>query len=251
MNDQELKYVINHIVLPIKLPNKSNPEDDTHNEKLFLKIINQVLSELNAYQDLKTSKEFKEIINLFITWQKLQGSSSSSIQKDSLHKSINSLDCNQTLALYLRGQNTCFMIKMITKNEAVVSYFQASLENSEIMSTIGDIEAEYPYQSIYIDCLDTIRSEIFSEVLTDLTNTTFEESFAETRKAGNDHNEIRNVTNTKLISEFCFSFLVSNSVPDYNRFPKKVTKKVRDDVVYASTLYPFRRSGNLNYFKKK
>ena len=75
ISNEVIEYLINHIVLPIKLPNESHPEEDVSNEKYFLILINDVLNELNEYDSLKNSKEFNEIINLFKTWTTLQGNS--------------------------------------------------------------------------------------------------------------------------------------------------------------------------------
>ena len=110
------------------------------------------------------------------------------------------------------------------------------------MTTENDIEISYPTQSIFTTKLDEIRSEEFSQLIADLTNLTFAESNATSFKAGQNHVEIRDVPNTKLISEWIFSYLVSNMISEVNLLPSKVTKKYRDNVI-VSKLLPFRRSG--------
>jgi hypothetical protein len=95
---------------------------------------------------------------------------------------------------------------------------------------------------IFTNKLDEIRSEDFSQLIADLTNTKYDESNATSFKAGENHIEIRDVPNTKLISEYIFSYLVSNTRNDFDRLPSKITKKYRDNII-ISQLLPFRRSG--------
>jgi hypothetical protein len=234
-------YLINHIVFPIQLPEES-VSDDESKEVYFLNIIKKVIENLNTKNEfLYGSPEFNQITNMFVEWEKLQGYSTK-LEEKKFFDSINGLKKNQSLAIYLRAQNTCLTIKPISNDEAILSMFQVSLENETIMSTENDIEITYPTQSISTNNLDLIRSEDFSQLIADLTNLTFAESNATSFKAGQNHVEIRDVPNTKLISEWIFGYLVSNSNSDINLIPSKVTKKYRDNVI-VSKLLPFRRSG--------
>ena len=244
MNDlfnQDIIYLINNIVFPIQLPEESVSADEKK-EVHFLKIIKKVIYNLNKqYEFLNNSSEFNQIKNMFIEWKKLQGCSTK-LEEEKFFDSIKRLKNNQSLAIYLRAQNTCLTIKPISDDEAILSMFQVSLENETVMSTENDIEISYPTQSIFTNKLDEIRSEEFSQLIADLTNLTFAESNATSFKAGQNHVEIRDVPNTKLISEWIFSYLVSNMISEVNLLPSKVTKKYRDNVI-VSKLLPFRRSG--------
>ena len=244
MNDlfnQDIIYLINNIVFPIQLPEESVSADEKK-EVHFLKIIKKVIYNLNKqYEFLNNSSEFSQITNMVVEWENLQGYSTKLEEKE-YYASIKRLKNNQSLAIYLRAQNTCLTIKPISDDEAILSMFQVSLENETVMSTENDIEISYPTQSIFTNKLDEIRSEEFSQLIADLTNLTFAESNATSFKAGQNHVEIRDVPNTKLISEWIFSYLVSNMISEVNLLPSKVTKKYRDNVI-VSKLLPFRRSG--------
>jgi hypothetical protein len=234
-NKDILNYLINHIVFPIKLPEESVSQDE-ENEVHFLKIIKKVIYNLNTKNAfLQSSPEFNQITNMFVEWEKLQGNSIKLEEKE-FFDSIKQLKNNQCLTIYLRAQNTCLTIKPISDDEAILSMFQVSLENETVMSTENDIEISYPTQSIFTNKLDEIRSEEFSQLLADLTNSTNEESSAISYKPEQD------VPKTKLISEWIFNYLVSNKINDVNLLPSKVNKKYRDNVI-VSKLLPFRRSG--------
>ena len=242
MDDDDLNFLINHIVFPVQLPDESSGDDK---ENLFLQIVKDVIDKMHSNEifknDLKRLNQFKQIINMFVLWEKLQGFSNKLDEKEYLN-AINKLETGQSLAIYVRAQNTCLNIKPISNDKAVIYMFQASLENDKIMSTSKDFEISYPAQSIVTNKLDAIRTEEFSKLIADLTNLTFDESKATSHKAGQNHEEIRYVTNTKLISEWLFSDLVSNETNLANLLPTKVSKKYRDNIIISKIL-PFRRSG--------
>ena len=243
LNQKGLDYLINHIVFPIKLPQESELEDEK-DEIYFLKLISIVVSDLkNEFEILKDSKEYEQIIRLVNAWDELQGNSSV-LESKILWSQIQSLKENQSFAVYLRAQNSCLLIK-IKESLAVISTFQASLENNQIISSENEIEAEFPSQSILSDSFEIINSKDFAELLADLSNNQTEESQATTQKARAFHVEIRDVANTKLITEWLLATLVLNSEHKY--LPKKSVKKYRDDVLLSkNSLLPFRRSGKLN-----
>jgi len=241
MNKDILIYLINHVVFPIKLPEECSDKDD-ENEIIFLKIIKNVIENLHDQNKiLKNSAEFNKITDMIIQWTSLQGYSAK-LDKHKYFDSINALKNNQSLTIYVRSQNSCLTVKPISNDEAILSMFQVSLENEKVMSTENDIEISYPTRSIFTNKLDEIRSEDFSQLIADLTNTKYDESNATSFKAGENHIEIRDVPNTKLISEYIFSYLVSNTRNDFDRLPSKITKKYRDNII-ISQLLPFRRSG--------
>lgn len=236
-DEETLQYLINHIVLPIMLPD----QEDEKNESSFLSLITEVLNELK--QEQIDSNEFSEVLNMFNRWTSIQGNSIIMDEK-LLLKSINNLEKNQILPIYVRCQNACLIIHIVSNNEAIVSFFQASFQNHEVMSTPYDIESSYPSKSIYVDNLEIIKSESFAELLTDLINDEFEVAMPKTSKSGSEHIEIRNVAYPLLISEYLFSILVSNSNVNEQMLPKKIKKKNRDDVLFKNALKPFRRSGS-------
>lgn len=241
LTQETFEYLINHIVFPIKLPQQSFEEDVLY-EIYFLKLIKLVIRDMKIEngKQLNISNEFNQIVSLVDSWNELQGKSND-LESKVLCNQIKSLKENQSLAVYLRAQNSCLLIK-IQESNVVLSTFQASLENSQIMTTDTEIEVEFPSKSIVSDSFQIIRSTDFANLLKDLTKITMEESQSTTYKANSDHEEVRDVANNKLITEFIFAMLVSNSDAKQS-LPKKLVKKYRDDVLLSSSLLPFRRSG--------
>ena len=162
-----------HIVFPNKLPEHADKTYIENNKELF-RLINQILAEFsNIFR-------FEKVIHLFKQWQKLQGDSLV-LDNNILNKAILDLEEGNSLALYLMAQNVCLLITMYS-TEAIISYFQASVDNNQLMSNISDIEAELPLESIQSDSLDILKSNHFSELLSDLANNKIQETLSTSKK---------------------------------------------------------------------
>ena len=159
---------------------------------------------------------------------------------------ITSLKTNQVFSVYLHSQNSCVLIRMLSdeqNNKAIISSFQAQLDNQAIMSLNGSIKSYFPQFSFYIEKTDILKSQSFAELLADLGNNSISESKSTSRKAGSDRVEERDVCSPRFVYEWVSSMLsgfCSNS-----NYPKAVVKKIRDDVVHKDALLPFRRLGKI------
>lgn len=252
MEEDEFKFLINHIFLPRKLPNKivdQSKNDD--NEALFLLITKNTIKNLNNLIE-KTSLDkifFREILRIFVNWHKIQNSIF--LNGNQIRKTLKSLKSNQSFPLYLRAQNCCIIIEILSKKQnypVVFSTFRPSLSNEEVLSTTGDIYEKFPSASFYISNTNSIRSKIFAELIEDFGNNEIKEVEKEFKKEV--RNEVRNVQNDKFVSEWLSLFL-SEDVP-LSKYPKNVTKKVRDEILWKKSILPFRRSGTLaNYYNCK
>jgi hypothetical protein len=242
---KDLDYLINHIVFPFELPNK----DDSFNEHLFLKFIKNVVQEIG----FAPSKNLQVIIDLLDLWRRLQ---TNPIDEENLYKVLSSLtntDKQEIIPLYVKNQNTCILIHTFPKEfdySATFSYFQVSLENTIIMSNVTDIEFTYPEASFYIDNMNILQSKCFCDLLADLCNQSCPDSYAKTVKSDHENEEVRDVPNTNLISEWLTHVLISNKFDSnysssLNNHGVRINKKLRDEVNYEKTIVPFRRSGQV------
>ena len=252
MEKEEILFSIKHIFLPQKLPNKIDQND----ESIFLKIISRAFKYFNALINETNAQSiyFDEISRMIKTWAKVQ--KSIHLDKDSIFREINSLNINQAFPLYLRAQNSCLLIEILSNEQnfpVVFSTFKALLSNEEVLSTTGSIYANFPSHSFYLPNKNVINSECFSELLEEMgnnvihSNTNNGDTNITTQDATNVVKkgtfEIRDVPIDKFASEWMTILLAVDDVPMSN-YPKKITKKIRDEVLWKKTIMPFRRSGN-------
>lgn len=72
-----------------------------------------------------------------------------------------------------------------------------------------------------------------------MDNTPFDDAVPKTRKAGTDHDEIRDVVHPMYISEMLMAILLAHGNPEQAR---TVDKRVADDVLWKDAYAPWRRS---------
>ena len=224
-----LLEIVNHVFLPIKLPQIA--DNDGHLCTKFFKLIIEALKSVQFYK-------FEEIIRLFTVWSEIQ---KNGYNTDDLTNTIKFLKENQTLALYLKPHNSCLIIKMLNKS-CQISFFQVYEPNEDILSSNGDIVKEYPSLSVHIIDKSVLFSSTFIKLLSDMANCDLTEIYPKTTKANANYEESRDVPFSKCVSEWLLPLLETNR--PYVKSPvKKIRKKVRDDIIWKSCLLPFRRSG--------
>jgi hypothetical protein len=248
----DLSYLINNILLPIKLHQKSL-EYDVHNklnenESLLFDLVNESLDELKVFE-----KHFSyfdcSVIQIFKKWSLVQ---KSQLNGYNVNEMINQLE---TIPLYIRNQNCCILIQKDSSNKkAIFSYFKVSFPNEEVMSRNSDLEYIYPERAFEIKNLDIINSMDFAILLADLSNKSIEEAQAKTVKANHQNVEVRDVPDIIFVSDWIANLLIANNDFSIDK-PARIIKKTRDEVNYENTLFPFRRSGkfylilNFNFYK--
>jgi hypothetical protein len=235
-----LSYLINNILLPIKLPQKSLEYDEDNklneNESLLFDLINKSLEELNYFEKYFPYFDCL-VVQIFKKWSLVQ---KSQLNEYNINEMINQLE---TIPLYMRNQNCCILIQKDSFNKkAIFSYFQVSFSNEKVMSRNSDLEYIYPERSFEIKNLDIINSMDFAILLADLSNKSIEEAQAKTVKANHQNVEVRDVPDIIFISDWIANLLIANNDFSIDK-PARIKKKTRDEVNCENTLFPFRRSG--------
>ena len=243
MDKEKYEFLIHHIFLPNKLP-INNDENGSNVESYFLNLVEQTLNQDLNKNLIDSSIEYQEVQRMFNTWNRLQ--TSDFLDPNKIFDQINSLQENQSLALYLRSQNATILIKSLADDQtysAIFSSFMANPKNENIMSVNGSLISKYPSFSCYMPNKSMLNSETFASILADLNNNPIEECMSHSRKAGTEVEEKRDVEDPKFVIEWLSAF-VANDCPISN-YPKSITKKVSNEISYNKGYMPFRRSGNL------
>jgi hypothetical protein len=240
-NSDELFYLINHVAYPNKIlvkTRENTKQEGPEPDFLCFKLINQALNEFTA----ETNK-LERIKKLFRAWTQIQLPllDGSKIQS-TIVQTLN--DTNGVLPIYLPHQNLCLIISTRPNQTAIVSYFQVSFSNEVLMSrNCSDVESVYPTASFHVSDTSFLVSIDFANLLADLGNYACDcdESCAKTSKAGARHEEVRDVPNSSLITDWLANVLVGNK--SFINDGVKIRKKIRDEINHFNALLPFRRSG--------
>ena len=244
-----LAYILDHVVLPLKLPLSSEKLAAVSDRFAFLCVLDETVDEMCAENRLfGGSVEIRRVVQLIKTWRRLQyddAGRSSRIDERVLHKSICSLKNNESLALYMPTQNACILLTRSSGSSsfpAVVSYFQVSHANEKIMTRGDDtLESIVPDASFRVPSLDVLSAPCFAQLLVDLSSSF--ETTATSVKHGYMQTEVRDVSSPILLADWLMHALASTErMCGVSEEPLKIKKKVRDDVLWANCLLPFRRS---------
>lgn len=231
-----IQFFINHVIYPFRLPQKAITSD---NEGLLFELICKIIDDIEKYKGYaKISEKFKEIKTIFDTWYNLQ--CSVKLSKKQIHEEINKLQNNESIALYLANQNSTIMIYM--NDEPIITAFQCSASNSDIMTTNGDLIGSFPQRAIRTNDKSMVKSLTFASVIENLSNTLTDDASAKTYKQGTHHTEERDVANPVLVFDWLLPTLGAHNAVVFEDYQNIINKKIRDDVLHSNTLLPFRRS---------
>ena len=242
-------YLINHMFLPLKLPSVSDESDIGRNRHIFIEIVQHTLDDMIKQEqknvaehfDTKTSYEntilmsaLERASRLFKTWLQLQHNVSYRLDAKALQSACRSLPMGDSLAVYLQPQNTCLLItrrdpprgqpvssddhddQQSGDHEAVVSYFQVSANNEQVMTPPSatcdgaaiDLETIVPHASLCVADMRVLCDMSFAQLVADLANGC--ETSSTTRKAGREQCESRDVAKTHLVRIYFCLFLLLN-----------------------------------------
>lgn len=239
MKDLSLfQFLVDHVFLPNKLPKNNDDSNIETKEIYFLHTLNEFFHENDQ---LNSQDQIQEIMRLFSKWELLQ------IEQDpkQINTEILNLKQNESFALYLKPQNATILISKLSTGQnysTVVSCFGVNAKNSSVMSLNGCLKSRYPWYSFYSDNVNFLESKQFSYLLTTLGKEDVLKIFRTTRKGDVDVPEKRDVQDPRFVIEWLSSFIAGDS--PMSNYPKKIMKKVRDEVNYSKGYLPFRRSGN-------
>ncbi len=134
-HEKSFELMINEVFLPKKLPEFYDAAKAYHHETRMLALMADLIQELS--DELPKSTQ-----NLFQTWSFLQ--CRQYLEPPQLQNAIASLKDGEMFALYIRQQNCGFCIYIPrgkeNENQAIVSTFPVSLENSLVMSNGNDLQ---------------------------------------------------------------------------------------------------------------
>ncbi|KAJ3037550.1 hypothetical protein HDV00_001595 [Rhizophlyctis rosea] len=233
---EELKYAINHVFFPRKLPTFGL--EDEAIRTLDQTLLSRVVKCADRFGTLFSHHNgFSRITELLGRWEALDWP----VEPGRLHQQLKSLRPGDIFAFYVMAQNATIIINCETDG-SYLSAFQASRQTSEVMGGIGDLAASFPETTMRIGNDLLPGSSALANRLTILASSASPDVVPYSRKAGTEVQEEREVTDPKYIMEWLFAALDCD--PDIrDEAFATIEKKIRDDVQWHKARLPFQRSG--------
>ncbi|KAI0107369.1 hypothetical protein F4776DRAFT_675198 [Hypoxylon sp. NC0597] len=235
----DISYIISHVFLPPNVPQRDDYA--VVREEALLKTVIETLSEFKVY----VKDEQVHMIDLAISSvQTLHQSpdTSSTPSEEQLLAAFELLSHEYgTIVFHVRAQNAGILF---TRSGASihVEMFELSPTNEAVISTEGRLRRLFPGFAVAVP-LETFQSREFqTTVASTLTKMSYQEALdtkTQVKKAQQMHDENRDTTHPKIVTELFSAFLLS--VGSHIEVPS-IWKNTREEVFWKDSFMPWRRS---------
>jgi hypothetical protein len=252
-DDETLEEIVDHIVLPPKLPQRALDGD----RALAVEsgICSLAASCVRRYQKTLSDPSERDF------WQRmkrsidhLRSSTTSSLDEKSLVKLLKEMDLGGSsesfmfflqvgtdfltavVALHIHEQNAAVLVRR-TSNGAIFEIFEVQPATEDVIKCSGKLTRFFPGPAVAIP--DTVWSDpgFLEQVSSFLTQMDTEvlDSAATTRKAGSTHQEVRESAHPRYVSQLFVGILLGYGE---DAGVLRVEKRTADEVLWKSALKP-------------
>ncbi|KAL8856035.1 MAG: hypothetical protein Q9178_007344 [Gyalolechia marmorata] len=237
---QDIEYIINHVVLPPKLPQEA--EDSKTVATAEQALLSLVLSTAHRFCQQCTS-EFKSI------WQVVTGMLSRWISlqphgpplKMALVSALLEMKTGDVLPIQIRAQNAALIFRR-HETQMITECFELSPRAEDVLGCKGNLRRSFPAHGVAIP-VEVFTAPAFHSYLYDkiieMDSEIVDEMMPKSRKAGSNWSEIRDTCHPGLITEWLMATLAAVGSPHK---VIQIQKRIRDDVLWDNCLLPWRRS---------
>ncbi|KAI1744920.1 hypothetical protein F4680DRAFT_455891 [Xylaria scruposa] len=244
-----MEYIINHVILPPQLPQKD--DYSSVNEKWLLHHVFEAFkhyrttlqdSQAGIADPIATQRAFTMLKNLKRIYN--TDKTSNPIDEEALTEALGRLHEDVApIPLYVRAQNAGVMISSVSTNDMIqFELFELSPLNKAPMSITGRLQRIFPGCAISV-AREEVQKPSFLKTITDtLSRMSHQPAYGTTptvRKAGELHQEDRDTTNPKMITELLAAYL--RSIGEMVEV-SSILKNTRQDVLWKNARSPWHRS---------
>ncbi|KAG8865789.1 hypothetical protein FRC20_009493 [Serendipita sp. 405] len=242
----ELQWIIEHVFLPPRLPQKSDPEFVRKEIALLNALVNASDSFLDMLQRMgvaqTTLKTWGYIQTMLRNMAYLHNSESFS--QGIIEKLLREMSTGDVLPLHIRAQNAGVIFRKRSPHQMTFEAFEASLPTKVILQTKAKVRVSFPANPRLSFPTDPGFHKPLSNVLSYLANTEMSDAVPTTKKGGSFHQETRDTASPRYITEALAGVIraYSSSVGHAPVETEYVHKRIDDHVLWKSALKPWRRS---------
>ncbi|TVY36417.1 hypothetical protein LSUB1_G007938, partial [Lachnellula subtilissima] len=242
---EKVMYLIHHIFLPSQLPQKG---DFNLEYEEFL--LDTTIDALGAFKGHINNTQHGQgtivdsVVDMVTNMRNVHefDGTVGAISEDKLLDTLASLpQKGGTIPLYVRAQNAGVIISRVD-DSIHVEAFELSPLNKAVIITKGRLRRSFPgpAHSIKFKVFgDPSFQAAMAQTLAKMSHQAAMETQPQARKAGKMHDEDRDTTHPKMVTELFMAFLGSVGEPvDVSR----VWKNTREEVMYYASRHPWRRS---------
>lgn len=240
LNPEAVTYLINHVFLPPQVP--QSDDFDPKLESIIIKVDTASLQKLLRSSNLSQQVTIASAIAMITSLSKVHDSATRSVSENKLRDALVNL-CRQggIVPLQLRAQN-CGLLVSKVDSSIQFEAFELSPLNSAVFTAKGRLQRSFPGPAISVD-LNTFEQASFlttvAHTLTKMSHQTAPGTMPQVLKAGRMHDEDRDTTHPKIVTELFMGFLRAVGKP---ASVSRIWKNTREEVMFQNSHQPWRRS---------
>ncbi|KAG8689950.1 hypothetical protein FRC11_014718 [Ceratobasidium sp. 423] len=235
-NPECFLHLAYHVFLPPQAPQTGL--DQANERQVDSKISETVVESLRKYQAADEDNDFDGVIRMV---DHVSRTIQSPLAQDSLCQDLANMDEDDTLVLYIRAQNAAVFIHKL-ENHTSFEIFGVQSPAADVMSTPGKLVRHYPEHAVEVPNQTANAAGFMTEIARFLAKMDIEEiqdAVSSTRKARSSAREIQDVTNPNYFIQLFLGMLRGMGTVVT---PRRVVKRVADQVLWQDALKPWRRS---------
>ncbi|KAL8627825.1 hypothetical protein Q9189_006473 [Teloschistes chrysophthalmus] len=240
MDQASLEYLVNHLVLPPKLPQSAEPDSTTAvAEKCLLDLVRSSLQAYRQQCPSESRKSWLEIQGMLLLWANTEPCEEMSAKL--LAQTMSNMNPGDTLPIRVRAQNAGLIIRS-TEQTTSLECFELSPQSEDVIKCHGSLKRTFPAHAVSIPREVATDPKFCNELfnfLSKVDREVVEDMMPKSTKAGSKWAEIRDTCHPGLVTELLMVKLAALGEPV--EVPQ-IHKRSRDEVLWDRTLKPWRRS---------
>ncbi|KAL4895588.1 hypothetical protein BDV59DRAFT_211254 [Aspergillus ambiguus] len=234
-------YLLHHVFFPPNIP-----QEDDYNAGYECILLDTVIQALRGFQqanvsDWEDAAVFTSVISMVYRLRKTCGFHGD-MNKAERRKLLQNLDNQgEVLPIYLRCQNAAVLMTR-HRDSIHVETFELSPRNESVYSTVGRLKRQFPGPTFALDQVTFNEPGLqttIAETLAKMSHEPVTGTKAKVNKAGQQHDEDRDTTNPRMVTEFFTAFLRPRC-RTYDSL--QIQKNTREEVLWLNSRLPWRRS---------
>ncbi|KAG2039123.1 hypothetical protein BDR03DRAFT_1090824 [Suillus americanus] len=235
-DQSSLEYIINHVFLPLKLPQGSD-----HSFENELALSQAVFDAALVFSDeLLPDEQWLWTSSLKMLRNLKDSVRFSTMSTEEVESQISTMHNKDVLVYMIRAQNAAVIMRKL-QSETIFESFEVSPDPAAVMGVKGKLICSYPGPAIAVPDANIDNATFFSELANFLVcmDQDVLDAAATREKAKSTVLEERDTTHPRYITELLTGILHGlGSIADVPR----IRKRIGDDVLWDSAKLPWRRS---------
>ncbi|KAF8601975.1 hypothetical protein BDV93DRAFT_607791 [Ceratobasidium sp. AG-I] len=229
---------VHHVFLPPKLPQQA-PKDDVQ-RLIDLELVDVVRKSVEAYENIDSTAH-EQWSRMSRMLSHLASTIDVPLATNRLQQDMSSMKNGDVIALYIRAQNCAVLVRKQPAG-TLFEVFEVQAPNEDVMSNPGKLVRSFPGRAAEVPNSITDDPGFFAEIanfLVQMDKDVLKGSTATTTKAGSEVVEVRDSAHPHYISQLFLGILrgMGKEVE-----PRRVDKRIADEILWDSAYKPWRRS---------